>query len=86
MVAKGLFAQGVGGGGIGVDGVCVCVCLCPLSLAHIQGLSAHQGCFPECRPAYPALQSPGNYSPAKQKTGMGFGQQASPVSGLGLIE
>lgn len=47
--------------------------VCPLSLAHIQGLSAHQACFPVCRAAYPALQSPGNYSPAKQKTGVGFG-------------
>lgn len=50
MVARGLFAQEEGCGG-GVDGVCVC----PLSLAHIQGLSAHQACFPVCRAAYPAL-------------------------------
>lgn len=77
-----MFAQRVGGVGGGVDGVCVC----PLSLAHIQRLSVHQGCFPVCRAAYPALQSPGNYSPAKQKTGVGFEQQASPVSGLGLIK
>lgn len=66
--------------------VLMCVCGFPLSLDHVQGLSAHQGCFLVCRAVYPALQSPGNYSPAKQKTGVGFGQQASPVSGPQLIK
>lgn len=33
MVARGLFAQGIGGGGSGgVDGVCTCVCVCVLYL------------------------------------------------------
>lgn len=63
-----------------------CVYVAPLlSLDHVQGLSAHQGCVLVCRAACRALRSPGNYSPAKQKTGVGFGQQASPVSGPQLI-
>ena len=67
-------------GGRGADGVC------PLSLADIQGLRAHGACFPVCRPAYPSPQSPGNYSPAKQKTGEGFRQRASPVCGRHLTK
>lgn len=65
--ARGLFAQ--------VVVLMVCECMCPLSLAHTQGLSAHQACFPVCRAAWPALQIPGNYSLANQKTGEGFGQR-----------
>lgn len=90
MMAKGLFAHGVGGDDVEVLCQCVCVsicpCVCPLSLAHIQRLSAHQACFPLCRAAYPALQNPGNYSSAKQKTGVRFGQLASPFSGLRLMK
>lgn len=82
-MARGLFAQEVAGDAVSVDGTCACVC--PLSLDHVQQLSAHWSCFLVCRAAYPAFQSSGNYSPAKQKTGVGFGQQASPVSSPQLI-
>lgn len=45
MVAKGLFAQGVGGGGIGVDGVCVCVLVSFISCPHT-GTKCTSGLFP----------------------------------------
>lgn len=81
-------AGGVGGGGRGGGGgicggphvrmasggaVCVCVgrVFFYLLTAH-EGLSARQGCVLACRAACRALQRPGNYSPVKQKTAVGF--------------